>query len=144
MNLVNSAYPAKLGYRITFYELGQDEEHGVQLRPLVSRGRSHRPSTHAQGNEAFDGMMELLNGSIESTSKSDVRGHDYTSYAQAAVSRGDALYGVISIDTNAEIALSESDEANLTPIADVLAAFFFAADPGNRDQAPEFYSEVQH
>lgn len=139
-NLADSAYPAKLGYRVTFYELGQDGEQKIQLRPVARRGRSDPSGTHAQGDEILDGIKALLEGAIESTSKSGIAGRDYTSYAQAAVSRGDALYGVHVVDTDAGSFLSEADEANLIPIADVLAAFFGAADDGNRQLPGSIWS----
>lgn len=138
--LVESAYPAQHGYRVTFYELGQDEKRKVQIRPVISRGRGDSPGTHADGSATFDGMFEFLRGSSESTSKAGIERHEYTSYASASVSRGIELYGILAVDTDSEIDLSESDEANLVPIADVLAGFYAAVERGKRQRKQSILS----
>lgn len=131
-SLVSSAYPARRGYRVTFYALGENEHRQVQIKPVISRGRGDMPRTHTVGGERFEGMLELLQSPSESTSESGISKREYTSFASASVSRGEELYGILAIDTNGEVDLGAPDESNLVPIAHVLAAFFAAVDRGKR------------
>lgn len=125
--LVKTAYPGALGYRVTLFELGRDGRGNVQMRPVASAGREDRPRAHDDGDDVFVGMMSLLTGDSDSLSKRKIVGNEYTSFAAVSVSRGDQVFGILTVDTTSETDLFEVDEANLIPIADVLAEYYAAA-----------------
>ncbi|MBC9954704.1 hypothetical protein ICM05_08600 [Leucobacter sp. cx-42] len=125
--LVKTAYPGELGYRVTLFELGRDGRGNVHMRPVASAGRKDQPRAHDDGDEVFVGMMSLLTGESDSVSKQKMIGNEYTSFAAVSVSRGDQVFGILTVDTASETDLFEVDEANLIPIADVLAEYYAAA-----------------
>lgn len=124
------------GVRVVFY--GLSESGGEEaLEPIAFNGRSDAPRTHLKGGERFEEMLNLLEGDKKIHYASGIKDRTYSSYVSASVEsyEEEKIYGLLTLDTPLNLKFEDRDGENLEMLANLIAAYFSAAERGKRGGA---------